>query len=97
MRDTITGIDNSAGQRAVRDFSGGPGRSEGEDGLDGDVQSGAVEGLEEDLGGIFAVLGWVQGLNAGERSGSAGKWKWSWRIPAQSVGNSDLRALPVGT
>ena len=97
VRDTITGIDNSAGQRAVRDFSGGPGCGEGEDGLDGDVQAGAVEGLKEDLGGIFAVLGWVQGLNAGERSGSVGKRKWSWRIPAPLVGNSDLRALPVGT
>ena len=97
MGDAITGIDNGTSEGAVRDLGGGPGRGESEDGLDGDVQAGAVEGLKEDLGGIFAVLGWVQGLNAGERSGSVGKRKWSWRIPAPSVGNNDLRALPVGT
>ena len=41
---------------AVCDLSWGPGRSEGEYGLDGNVEPLNVEQLEEDLGGVFAVL-----------------------------------------
>lgn len=62
MGNTVTGVDDSSGQRAVLHLGGGPGCGEGEDGLHGDVETGAVEGLEEDLGGVFSVLGRVQGL-----------------------------------
>lgn len=50
---TISGIDNGTGEGAVLGFGGGPGGSKGEDGLDGNVETGAVEGLEHDLGGVL--------------------------------------------
>lgn len=33
---------------------------EGEDGLDGGVEGGDIEGFEEDLGGGVAVTSWVK-------------------------------------
>ena len=62
MRNTVTRVDDSSGQRAVLHLGGGPRCGKGEDGLHGDIKTGAVEGLEEDLGGVFSVLGRVQGL-----------------------------------
>lgn len=64
--DTITGIDDSSGQRAILHLGGRPRCCKGEDGLHGDVETGAVEGLEEDLGCVFSVLGRVQGLGNGQ-------------------------------
>ena len=47
VRDTITRIEHD---------TGGTSRSvEGEDGLDGDVEGGGVEGLEHDLGHLLTV------------------------------------------
>jgi len=59
--DTITRVDDCAGECAVATgFGGGPGGGESEDGLDGDVETGDVECLEEDLGSVLAVLGRVE-------------------------------------
>lgn len=54
--DAVAAVDHGAGERAVGDFGGCPGGGEGEDGLDGDVEAGAVEGLEHYFGGVLAVL-----------------------------------------
>lgn len=64
---TVTGVNDGTGERAVRDFRRSPRRGQCQDGLDSDIHAGAVEGLEEDLGRVLAVLGGVQGL--GEVSG----------------------------
>ena len=61
VRDTVSGIDDSSGKGTVGNAVRGPGRREGEHRLDGDVQTLDVEGFEEDFGGLFPVLGWVQG------------------------------------
>ena len=56
VRDTITRVDDRACQRPVRDAVRGPGRGEREHGLHGDVETLDIEGLEEDLGRLLAVL-----------------------------------------
>lgn len=53
VRDTITGIQD--------DTSRSSGCVQGEHGLDGDVESGGVEGLEHDLGHLLAICLRVQG------------------------------------
>ncbi len=60
VRDAVARVDDGAGERAVRDTIRGPRGGEREDGLHGDVEALDVEGLEEDLGRLLAVLGRVQ-------------------------------------
>lgn len=59
---TIAGVDNGAGQGSIGDLGGCPGCGKGKDCLDGNVETGAVERLEHDLGRVLAVLGRIQGL-----------------------------------
>lgn len=56
MGDAITTVDDRASQGPVTDLPRGPACSEGQDGLDGNVESWDVEGLKEDLRGLFPVL-----------------------------------------
>ncbi|KAH9400907.1 hypothetical protein TYRP_002488 [Tyrophagus putrescentiae] len=58
--DTIAGVEDNA--------SGTTRGVEGEDGLDGDVHGGGVEGLEHDLGHLLSVSLWVEG-SLGEQDG----------------------------
>lgn len=58
--DAVSRVDNCSGEGAVGDLVGCPGSSESEDGLDGNVKTGAVEGLKHDFCGIFAGLGGVE-------------------------------------
>ena len=60
VRDTVAGVDDGASERAVCHAVRGPGGGEREDGLDGDVEALDVEGLEEDLGRLLAILWRVQ-------------------------------------
>ena len=60
VRDTIARVNDGAGERAVRHAVRGPGCGEREDGLDGDIEALDVEGLEEDLGRLLAILWRVQ-------------------------------------
>ena len=60
VRDTVTGVNDGAGQGALCDLAGCPGCSEGEYSLDGDVQSRDVERFEEDFGRVLAILGRVE-------------------------------------
>ena len=53
MRDSVAGIEDYACCAA--------GGVEGEDGLDGGVEGGDVEGFEEDLGGCVTVCSGVEG------------------------------------
>jgi len=62
VRHTVAGVDDRASQRAVGHLRRCPGRGECQHGLNGDIETGAVKGLEEDLGGILAVLRRIQGL-----------------------------------
>ena len=57
---TITRVDNGTGEGTLGHLAAGPGGSEGENGLNGDVETGDVEGLEEDLGEVLTVLGGVE-------------------------------------
>ena len=54
--DTIARVNNRSGQRAVRNLVGGPGGSEGEHCLDGDVETLDVERFKKDLRSLFSVL-----------------------------------------
>ena len=58
--DTIARINNSSGKRTIRNLVGGPGGSEGEHCLDGDVETFDVERFEKDLGSLFSVLGCIE-------------------------------------
>ncbi|KAI3480684.1 hypothetical protein L1887_57163 [Cichorium endivia] len=58
--DAVARVDDGAGERAVGDLVGGPGCSEREDGLDGDVEALDVERLEHDLCGVLTVLGRIE-------------------------------------
>jgi hypothetical protein len=60
VRHAVARVDHGAGERAVRDAVRRPRCGERQHGLDGDVQPLDVERLEEDLGRLLAVLGWVQ-------------------------------------
>jgi hypothetical protein len=63
--DTVTGVNNSSGEGSISHFGGGPGRGKGEHGLNGNIETSAVERFEHDLGGVFTVLGGVQWLTSG--------------------------------
>lgn len=65
VRHAVAGVNDGAGEGAVGDFGGGPGGGEGEDGLDGDVEAGTVEGLEQYFGSVFAVFRGIEGLALG--------------------------------
>lgn len=58
--DAVPGVHDEAREGPVGDVAAGPGGGEGEDGLDGDVEAGDVEGLEHDLRRVLPVLGRVQ-------------------------------------
>ena len=60
VRDAIARVNNSSSECAVCDLVGGPGGSEGEHGLDGDVETLDVERFEKYLGGLFSVLGCIE-------------------------------------
>jgi hypothetical protein len=83
--NSITGIEN--------DTSGTTGGVEGEDGLDGDVEGGGVEGLEDDLGHLLSV-----GLGV-DRSLSEEDWVLFWsntELVIESVMPDLLHVIPVG-
>jgi len=60
MGDTITRVNNGSGECTVRNLVGGPGGSEGEHRLDGDVETLDVERFKKYLGSLFSVLGCVE-------------------------------------
>ena len=60
VSDTIARVNDSPGERTIRDFIGGPGGGECEHCLDGDVETFDVERFEKDLGSLFSVLGCVE-------------------------------------
>jgi len=62
VSNTVTRIDNCARQGPVLDFGRGPRRRQRQHGLYGNVETCAVERLEEDLSSVFSVLGGVQRL-----------------------------------
>lgn len=64
MGNTISRVDDSSRQATVLDFAAGPAGGESKDGLDGNVETGTVEGLEHDLGGVLAGFWRVQGLSS---------------------------------
>ena len=85
VRDTITRIQD--------DTSGTTGGVEGQDGLDGDVEGGGIEGLEHDLGHLFAVGLGVEG-SLGEQDGML---LWSdAEFVVEGVVPNLLHVIPVG-
>ena len=58
--DTITRVNNGAGQGPLGDLVRGPGSGQRKHGLNSDVETWDVEGLEHDLGSVFTVLGGVE-------------------------------------
>ena len=54
--DTVTRVNNGSSERTIRDFVGGPGGSEGEHRLDGDVKTLDVERFEKDLCSLFPIF-----------------------------------------
>lgn len=60
MRDAVARVDDGARQRPVCHAIGRPRGREGEYGLYSDIETLDVEGLEEDLGGLFPVLGRIE-------------------------------------
>jgi hypothetical protein len=83
--DTVAGIKH--------DTSGTTGGVEGEDGLDGDVEGGGVEGLEDDLSHLLSV-----GLGV---DGSLGEQDWvllgsHTQLIVESVMPDLLHIIPVG-
>ena len=59
VRDTVSGVDDCAGEGAVGRLVGRPGGGKGENCLDGDVETLDVEGFEEDFGCLLSVFGRV--------------------------------------
>lgn len=57
---TVTGVDDSSSECAVRNLVGGPGRCKCEDCLHSDIKTLYIEGFEEDLGSLFSVLRRIQ-------------------------------------
>lgn len=55
----VAGVNYDSGKGAVGDFGGCPRRGEGEDGLDGNIEAGAIEGFEHDFRRVFSVLGGI--------------------------------------
>ena len=71
VSDTIARVNDSPGERTIRDFVRGPGGSESEHCLDGDVETFDIERFEKDLRSLFSVLGCVErrfGLACGDGS-----------------------------
>lgn len=60
MGHTITRVDDRSSQCAVGNLVGRPRGCESQYGLDSDIQSFDIEGLEEDLGSLFPILWWIQ-------------------------------------
>lgn len=56
MSNAVSRVDDSSSERSVCDTVGRPGRGQSEDGLDGDIETLDIEGLEEDLRSLFTVL-----------------------------------------
>ena len=85
MGDTIARVQNDTGGTA--------GSVEGQDGLDGDVHGGGVEGLEHDLGHLLTVgLGVEWGLGQQD-------WVLLWgdtQLVVESVMPDLLHIVPVG-
>lgn len=58
--DSITRIDHSTGEGALFHLLGGPRSSEGEHGLDGNIQARNVESFEHDFSSVFTVFGLIE-------------------------------------
>ena len=56
MGNTVTGINDGTGQRAVSYFRRCPRGGKGEDSLNGNVETSTVKRFKENLGGILTVL-----------------------------------------
>ena len=85
MGNTITRVhdDSSGSSRGV----------EGQDGLDGNVHGGGVEGLEHDLGHLFSVGLWVEWCLSEE------DWVFLWsnsELIVEGVMPDLLHIVPVG-
>jgi hypothetical protein len=83
--DTITRVED--------DTSGSARRVKRKDGLDGDVHSWGVEGLEHDLGHLFTVGLWV------ERGFGEENWMLFWgnsELVVEGVVPDLLHVIPVG-
>jgi len=66
--DTITRVNDGAGKGPLGNLVRGPGGGQREHGLDGNVETRDVEGLEHDLGSVLTVLRGIEGgLSLGER------------------------------
>jgi len=85
MRDTIAGVKN--------DTSGTTGRVEREDGLNGDVHGGRVEGLEHDLGHLFTI-----GLRVERRLGEEDRvlFRGNAELVVERMMPDLLHVVPVG-
>ena len=86
MGDTVTRVKN--------DTSGTSRGVEGEDGLDGNVEGGDVEGLEHDLGHLFTIGLWVErslGQENGVFLGGDSKLIVEGVMPARAGGNRQRR------
>jgi len=93
--DTITRVNDGTGQGTLS-LLGGPGGSQGKDGLDGNVQTGNIESLEHNFSGVLTILGRVQGRLSLECWGEQVGLEWLRRWGAVPKGNSDLRARSEG-
>ena len=58
--DTIARINNSSGKRTISNLVGGPGGSEGEHCLDGDIETLDIERFEKYFRGLLSVLRGVE-------------------------------------
>lgn len=58
--DTVARVNNCARQCPVYHAIRRPGSRKGKYSLDSDIETLDVEGLEEDLCGLFPVLGWIK-------------------------------------
>lgn len=83
--DTVTGVEN--------DTSGTTGGVQGEDGLDGNVEGGGVEGLEDDLGHLLTVGLGVDG-SLGEEDGVL--LRGDTQLVVEGVVPDLLHVVPVG-
>lgn len=85
VSNSITGIEN--------DTSGSSGSVEGEDGLDGDVEGGGVEGLEDNLGHLLSVRLGVDGRLSKQNWVLLGGYT---QLVVESVMPNLLHIIPVG-
>ena len=58
--NTVTRVNDGTGQGPLGDLVRGPGSGQRKHGLNSDVETWDVEGLEHDLGSVFTVLGGVE-------------------------------------